>query len=152
MTTDASTPGDLQAPPQPFYPRLAEGVVILLVFFVVAGDPPPLVNVPHYLCRLKPLWNPDWCAGDLFLESTDTQVAFIWTFGWLTRWLSLSATAWIGRIVAWTLLAWAWQRLSWRLVPRHLAAVLSAALFVVLTATAHLAGEWVVGGVEAKCF
>ena len=43
-------------------------------------------------------WNPEWCKGDLFLESTDTQVVFIWLFGWLTRWLSLSATAWVGRI------------------------------------------------------
>jgi hypothetical protein len=42
--------------------------------------------------------------------------------------------------------------LSWRLVPHRLAAVLSATLFVTLNADAHLAGEWVVGGVEAKCF
>ena len=66
-----------------------EVLLIVLVFFVVAGDPPPHVNEPHYLCRLKHFWNPDWCAGDLFLESTDTQVVFIWTFGWVTRWLSL---------------------------------------------------------------
>ncbi len=150
--TDAATPTDMQPPRQPISQRLAEVVLIVLVFFVIAGDPPPHVNEPHYLCRLKHFWNPNWCAGDLFLESTDTQVAFIWTFGWVTRWLSLSATAWVGRCLAWTLLAWAWQRLSWRLVPRRLAAVLSAALFVTLTAVAHLAGEWVVGGVEAKCF
>ena len=110
------------------------------------------MNESHYLCRLKHFWNPEWCTGDLFLESTDTQVVFIWLFGWVTRWLSLSATAWVGRVMAWTLLAWAWQRLSWRLVPRPLAAVLSAALFVTLNDYAHLAGEWVVGGVEAKCF
>ncbi|MEX0642427.1 MAG: DUF6798 domain-containing protein [Pirellulales bacterium] len=149
--TDAVPPTDL-TPRQPLGQRLAEVLLIVLVFFVMAGDPPPGVNEPHYLCRLKHFWNPGWCAGDLFLESTDTQVAFIWAFGWMTRWLSLSATAWVGRAVAWTLLAWAWQRLSWRLVPRRLAAVLSAGLFVTLSALAHLAGEWVVGGVEAKCF
>ena len=70
--------------------RLAEVLLIVLVFFIAAGDPPPHVNESHYLCRLKHFWNPDWCAGDLFLESTDTQVAFIWLFGWVTRWLSLA--------------------------------------------------------------
>ncbi len=132
--------------------RWAEVLLIVLVFFTLAGDPPPHLNESHYLCRLKHYWNPDWCQGDLFLDSADTQLAFIWAFGWVTRWLSLTATAWVGRLLVWTLLAWAWQRLSWRLVPRPLAAVLSAALFVTLTNLAHLAGEWVVGGVEAKCF
>lgn len=132
--------------------RVAEVLLIVLVFFVVGGDPPPHVNEPHYLCRLKHYWNPEWCAGDLFLESADTQVVFIWTFGWVTRWLSLSATAWTGRILAWGFLAWSWQRLSWRVIPRPFAAVLSAAVFVTLISYAHLAGEWVVGGVEAKCF
>ncbi|MEX2315519.1 MAG: DUF6798 domain-containing protein [Pirellulales bacterium] len=131
---------------------LAEVLLILVVFFVVGGEPPPHDNEAHYLCRLKHFWNPQWCPGDLFLESADAQLLFIWTFGWVTRWLSLPATAWVGRVVAWTLLAWAWQRLSWRLVPRPLAAVLSAALFVTLNGLAHLAGEWIVGGVEAKCF
>ncbi len=129
-----------------------EVLLILAVFFVAAGDPPPHVNEAHYLCRLKHYWNPTWCAGDLFLESTDTQLVFIWLFGWLTRFISLTATAWIGRVVAWTAIAWAWQRLSWRVVPRRFAAVLSAALFIGLNYYLNMAGEWVVGGVEAKCF
>jgi hypothetical protein len=110
------------------------------------------VNEAHYLSRLKHYWNPTWCAGDEFLESTDTQLVFIWLFGWLTRFVSLTATAWIGRVVAWVSIAWAWQRLSWRIVPRRFAAVLSAALFIGLNTYLHMAGEWVVGGVEAKCF
>jgi hypothetical protein len=132
--------------------RLAEVFLIVLVFFALAGDPPPNVNESHYLCRLKHYWNPNWCAGDLFLESTDTQTIFIWIFGWITRFVSLPAAAWIGRILAWTLQAWAWQRLSWRILPTPFASVLSAALFVTLNARAQLAGEWVIGGVEAKCF
>ncbi|MEX2310064.1 MAG: DUF6798 domain-containing protein [Pirellulales bacterium] len=132
--------------------RLVEVTLILLMFFAIAGDPPPHVNEAHYLCRLKHYWNPEWCAGDLFLESRDAQLVFVWSFGWVTRFLSLPATAWVGRFIAWTLLAWAWQRLSWRLLPVPLAAVLSAALFVTLNERAHLAGEWIVGGVEAKCF
>jgi hypothetical protein len=77
---------------------------------------------------------------------------FIWAFGWVTRLASLPATAWIGRLLAWAFVAWAWQRLSWRVVPMRFASVLSAALFVTLNAQAQLAGEWVVGGVEAKSF
>ena len=37
-------------------------------------------------------------------------------------------------------------------MPRPLAAVLSAALFLALNYYGQMAGEWVVGGVEAKCF
>ena len=138
--------------PQAAMRQLAEVLLIVLIFFVATGNPTPSVNETHYIARLKHFWNPGWCKGDLFLESTDTQVVFIWIFGWLTRWLSLSATTWVGRIVTWMFLAWSWQRLSWRLVPRPLAAVLSAALFLALNYYGQMAGEWVVGDVEAKCF
>jgi hypothetical protein len=132
--------------------RLAEVLLIVLVFFIFAGDAPPHNNEAHYLSRLKHDWNPAWGAGDLFLDSPEAHWVFTWAFGWVTRWLSLPATAWVGRLVAWTLLAWAWQRLSWRVVPVRLAAVLSATLWITLIRQGHLAGEWVVGGVEAKCF
>ncbi len=138
--------------PQAKSQRLVEIALIMLVFFTLAGDPPPHVNESHYLCRLKHYWDPGWCAGDMFLETSDTQLVFIWAFGWVTRLASLPATAWIGRLLAWAFVAWAWQRLSWRVVPMRFASVLSAALFVTLNAQAQLAGEWVVGGVEAKSF
>jgi uncharacterized protein DUF6798 len=54
--------------------------------------------------------------------------------------------------VAWGLLAWAWQRLSWRVVPVSLASVLAAAIWLALVERANLAGEWIIGGIEAKCF
>jgi hypothetical protein len=153
MATSATNADDRLGPrPQAAYQRAAEVLLIVIVFFSIAGDPPPDVNEAHYLARLKHYWNPEWCAGDLFLESQDAQPLLVWAFGWVTKWLSLTATAWLGRVMAWTLLALAWQRLSWLLAPRPLAAVLSAALFVTLNERAHLAGEWVVGGVEAKCF
>lgn len=153
MTTEVNTggsPDDL--PPLSTRRCLVEVLLIVMVFFIATGDVAPNVNESHYLCRLKHYWDPEWCKGDLFLDSSDTQVLFIWMFGWVTRFVSLTATAWIGRVLAWSLLAWSWQRLSWRLVPRPLASVLSAALFVALNLQLHLAGEWVVGGVEAKCF
>ncbi len=147
-TDETAMPNGRQSPWQ----RAVEVLLIVAVFFIATGDLPPNVNESHYLCRLKHFWDPAWCTGDLFLNSTDTQVVFIWLLGWITRFVSLTATAWIGRVVAWTLLAWTWQRLSWRIIPRPLAAVLSAALFVALNAYGNMAGEWIVGGVEAKCF
>jgi hypothetical protein len=140
------------AVPQKPSQRLLEVLLIVLVFFLATGDPLPNVNETDYVCKLKHYWNPEWCKGDLFLESADTQIAFIWTFGWLTRFASLSVTAWIGRTVAWFFTAWAWQRLSWRIAPRPFMAVLSATLFLALNYYGQVAAEWVVGGVEAKCF
>jgi hypothetical protein len=144
-------PDDNQFSPPPAV-RWGEVLLILTVFFALAGEPVPHVNEPHYLGRMKHFWDPAWGAGDLFLESPDAHGLFVWAFGWATKYLSLSATAWTGRILVWTLLAWAWQRLSWRIVAVPLASVLTAALWVSLTEMAHLAGEWVLGGVEAKCF
>jgi hypothetical protein len=131
---------------------LVEVLLIVVVFAAATGDPPPHVNEAHYLSRLKHYWDPTWCQGDIFLQSPDTQLAFIWLFGWVTRLVSLTATAWIGRAIAWATIAWAWQQLSWRIVPRRFAAVLSASVFIGLNYYFHMAGEWVVGGVEAKCF
>src|SRR4051812_11049746 len=152
MASDEINQPTAPPPRQPAIRQLAEVLLIVLIFFIATGDPTPSVNETHYIARLKHFWNPEWCKGDLFLGSPDTQVVFIWLFGWLTRWFSLSATTWICRTVAWLFVAWSWQRLSWRLVPRPLAAALSAALFLALNNYGQMAGEWVVGGVEAKCF
>jgi hypothetical protein len=125
---------------------------IFLVFFLFAGALPPDVGESHYLVKAKHYWQPEWCAGDLFLESRDAHATFNWVFGWVTRFSSLAATAWIGRAVIWLLLAWSWRRLSWAVVPRPLVSLLSAGLMLALLRHGHLAGEWIVGGVEAKGF
>lgn len=130
----------------------AEVALILAVFFIHAGQPVPDNNEPHYLCKAQHYWDAVWCDEDFFLESADAHLVFYWTFGWITQVVSLPAAAWIGRLLTWGLLAWAWRRLSWRVVPKPLIAVLTAALFVTLSYRCELAGEWVVGGVEAKGF
>ncbi len=135
---------------QPSSQAAVEVLLILLVFFLYAGWLPPDVNEAHYLTKAKHYWQPDWCAGDLFLESAKAHLMFYWTLGWLTLGLPLPAVAWIGRLVTWLGLAWAWQRLSFALVPRAWIAVLSASLVVLLTRRFHMAGEWLIGGVEAK--
>jgi hypothetical protein len=128
--------------------------VLLIVSFCysLAASPPPGVGESHYLAKAKHYWNPAWCEGDLFLESADAHQIFYWTFGWVTRFASLSTTAWIGRFVTWGLLAWSWQRLSTAIVPRAFVSVISAGLMLALLRWFHMAGEWIVGGVEAKGF
>lgn len=126
--------------------------LIFLVFFIQAAWPVPEVNEPHYLGKARHYWDPSWCTDDFLCQSADAHQVFYWTFGWLSRWLSLPALAWVGRVLTWGLLAWAWRRLSVALVPGFLFSVVSAALFVTFNERLQMAGEWVVGGVEAKGF
>jgi hypothetical protein len=125
---------------------------VFLLFFVFAGSPPPDVGEAHYLAKARHYWDPAWCRGDVFLESRDAHAVFYWTFGWVTRLVSLEAAAWIGRGVTWLLLAWSWQRLSVAIAPQRLMAILTAGLMLVFIRWFHMAGEWIVGGVEAKSF
>lgn len=128
----------------------AEILLVFLIFFVFAGWPPPDLNEAHYLAKAKHFWNSQWCPRDQFLQSADAHLVFYWTLGWLTRVLPLPAVAWIGRIVTWALLAVSWRRLSYTVVPVRGFGILSAALAICLWSRCHMAGEWVVGGVEAK--
>lgn len=133
-----------------FWRAGADALAILAVFWLVAGWPPPDPNEAHYLCRAKHFWNPSWIPSDFFLDSHDTHRVFYFACGWLTRLVSLPATAWIGRFGCWLLLAIGWRRLSWTLAPRPGFAILSAALYALLVEHGHMAGEWVIGGFEAK--
>ncbi|MFW6170048.1 MAG: DUF6798 domain-containing protein [Planctomycetota bacterium] len=127
-----------------------EIVAILGLVFVYAGSPPPGVNEAHYLTKAKHYWNPSWCGEDVFLDSLYPHLAFYWLFGWITLFASLPTTAWIGRLIVWSLFATAWQRLSWSVLPQRFASLGTAALFLLFVERFHLAGEWAVGGIEAK--
>ncbi len=131
---------------------LVETALVFLVFFLQGAWPVPEVNEPYYLGKAIHYWNPAWAAGDFFLESADAHQVFYFTFGWLALLLPPLAFAWVGRLLTWGLLAWGWRRLSTALLPRSGWAVLTAALFVGLMERFHMAGEWVVGGVESKGF
>ena len=121
-----------------------------LLFFVYAGTPSPDVNEAHYLAKAKHYWDPAWCGTDLFLASADAHAAFYAVFGWPSLWVSLPVVTWLGRLLVWGLIAWGWQRLSWSILPRRYVSLLSAAWFLVLVDYCHLAGEWAIGGLEAK--
>ncbi len=86
------------------------------------------------------------------MGTPNTHRVFCFTFGWLSLCLGPTALVWTGRILTWGLLAWAWRRLSFAVVPRPWYSVLTAALFVCLMERCQMAGEWVIGGVEAKGF
>lgn len=131
---------------------LTEIALVFLVFLIQGAAPVPEVNEPYYLGKAIHYWNPDWGASDFFLDSADTHLVFYYAFGWQSLVLSPSVLAWTGRLLTWALLAWAWQRLSFTLVPRPWWSVLTAGLLVMLVERCHMAGEWIIGGVEAKGF
>ena len=131
---------------------LAEISLIFAVFFVHGAWPVPDVNGSYYLGKAIHFWNPGWVSGDFFLETADTHEVFYLTFGWLALWLSPTVLAWTGRLLTWALMAWAWRRMSHVYLPQHWASVVTAAVFVCLLDHCHMAGEWVIGGVEAKGF
>jgi len=129
-----------------------EIALIFAVFFLQGAWPVPDVNEPYYLGKAIHYWNPDWLRGDFFMESSDSHQVFYMTFGWLSLCLSQEHLAWTGRILTWLLLAWTWRRLSVAVIPRPWCSVLTAALFAGLMEHCHMAGEWVIGGIEAKGF
>jgi len=124
--------------------------LILLVFYLNSGWGVPDNNEAHYLGKARHYWDPTFCAGDAFFESAHTHQVFYALLGWWTLYLPLPAVAWIGRLLTWALMAVGWQRLSWRLVPRAWWSVFSAALMIALQERCQVAGEWLVGGFEAK--
>ncbi|MEX1041440.1 MAG: DUF6798 domain-containing protein [Pirellulaceae bacterium] len=136
----------------PWSRRWLEVGLIFALIVVWAGVQPPNVNEAHYLTKAKHYWNPDFGPGDHFLSSSDAHLTFYWSLGWLTQWLSLSATAWVGRIVCWGMLAASWQRLSYLLLPRAWLSLLTAGVTFAGIDYGHMAGEWLIGGVEAKGF
>jgi len=149
-TGSDTAPADPPGQPQRF--RWLQCVLVLVLFLAYSAwcRPVPSVNEPHYLTKAKHYWQPEWCAGDFFLDSSNPHLVFYQTIGALTQWLTFPEAAWVGRIIALTLLAWGWTRLLSRLSPIRGAAVGTAALFLLLQALGNFSGEWLVGGVESK--
>lgn len=125
-------------------------VALICVFFIYAGDPPPGVNEAHYLVKAKNFWDPNYLANDLFASSKKAHVVFDVLWGWPTRRVSLQTTAWLGRIVGWLILAGGLVRLTNVIFQRAWPALLIAMLWIAGVRYGNLAGEWIVGGIEAK--
>ncbi|MEW4561266.1 DUF6798 domain-containing protein [Bremerella sp. JC770] len=149
------TPSEPQEADQPqtmTSTRWIEFWLIVLLFFLLVGPLTPEVNEPHYLSKARHYWNPAWCPDDHFLNSGDAHGVFYWSFGWLTTLVSFPVAAWIGRFICWIAIAYSWQRMIAKIDPRPwigLYAIIAGAIGIIYL---HMAGEWLIGGVEAKCF
>ena len=130
--------------------RALEVLLLVTLFFIYAGDSAPMVNEAHYLVKAKNYWDPGWCSQDMFVASDKVHTTFYVLFGWPTKYFSLTQTAWLGRLVGWVLLAIGLQRLSWGLFRQSFVSLAVAVLWIAGVEYGNLAGEWVVGGIEAK--
>jgi hypothetical protein len=130
--------------------RILEIGAIFMVLSCLTHSPPPDVNEAHYLTKAKHFWNSEYCPHDLFLNSASAHWLFYLTFGWLSLFMSLDNLAWTGRALVNLLMAAGWQNLSWNILPRKGFSLFTLIVFFFLNHSFHLAGEWVIGGFEAK--
>ncbi len=151
---DEALPGRLPTakPRRRFRQAALEVGLVFAIFFIQGATPAPDVNEPYYVGKAVHYWNPDWIAGDFFLETPDAHKVFYFLFGWPGRWVEPEVLAWTGRVITWLLLAWAWCQVSRALIGLGWLSLLSAMLFVLLQEHGQMAGEWVIGGVEGKGF
>lgn len=152
MTTSPSPTDDSPAPQSGAFGRMAcvaEVLAVLAIFVAQGAWPVPDVNEAHYLGKARSFWDPSWIEDDFFLDSADSHLVFYVAVGPLAR-LPLETFAWVGRLMTWLLLAAAWTRLNRTVLGRAWLAPFSAALFLLLHHWGEMAGEWIVGGFEAK--
>jgi hypothetical protein len=127
--------------------------VILLLFLGISLQgawPVPDVNESHYVAKMIRYWNKDWVENDPFLESANAHPFFYTVFGWPSRALDADVFTWVGRLVGWFLLSCGWYALAAPLVKSSSKILLSGILFTCLQERFNIAGEWIVGGLEAK--
>ena len=136
--------------PNPIWGRI-EWVVVFAIL-ILWGGPLPGVNETHYLTRAKGFWDASYCPGDLFIHAPVSHWCFYAGFGWLTQFLSLESVAWFGRILIAILFGTFWLRLARNLLNIPFFGFTSILLFLILNDRFHLAGEWVIGGIESKSF
>ena len=133
--------------------RAAAQILLTLAVFAAAGAwPAPDVNEAVYLTKARHRADSTWCRGDFFLETPDAHGVFFAAFGPLAAAVPLDTAAWIGRGLGWLALAVGFWHAIVPLVAPAWARVVAAALFSVAVRFTHAAGEWVIGGCEAKVF
>ncbi len=146
-STDASP-----LPSRSVYLPVFLAVCCSFLLYSAIAAPVPAVNEPHYLCKAKHYWQPDWCANDFFLQSANAHAVFYATVGSLTQWLSLDQSAWLGRVFAILVLTGGWCSLLAALAQCRWFALHVCWLFLALASCGNFSGEWLVGGVEGKVF
>jgi hypothetical protein len=131
---------------------VAEIAAVLAIFAAAGAWPTPDVNESHYLTKARHFVDPSWCAGDFFLESSAAHGLFYRLMGPLAATTSLELAAWIGRWLGWLSLAIGFRHAVRPLLTTTAARVLAAAVFSLASQHTTAAGEWMIGGCEAKVF
>lgn len=131
---------------------LVEVAAILGLFAAAGAWPAPDVNETAYLTKARHWADPSWCRGDFFLETPDAHGIFYRLLGPLAAALPLEQAAWIGRWLGWLALAVGFRHAVVPLLPATWPRIIAAALFSLALRHTTAAGEWVIGGCEAKVF
>ncbi len=143
---------------------LVEILAIAAIFAAAGAWPVPDVNEAVYLTKARRAADPRWGAGDFFLESPDAHGVFYFLIGPLAAGLPLETAAWLGRIAGWLALAVGFRHLAAQLLTAGptgglpdagrgtWALLVAAAVFSLALRQTTAAGEWVIGGCEAKVF
>ncbi|MFM9059743.1 MAG: DUF6798 domain-containing protein [Planctomycetaceae bacterium] len=125
---------------------------IALLFAAAGAWPAPDTNEAHFLTKARYAADPAWCRGDFFLESADAHRVFYMLFGPLAAAVPLDTAAWIGRGLGWLAVAVGFRHAIVPLVTTTWGRIAAAALFSLALRFTTAAGEWVIGGCEAKVF
>lgn len=152
--SELNSPGVLPAKSADFQRRMGTLIVLFASFLACSfiRTPIPAVNEPHYLAKAKHFWDPDWCRGDLFLESSNPHFVYYTVVGSLTTILTLEQTAAIARVAGLLILAVGFQSLLSTALRTCSSVVWATWFFLGFSAIGNFSGEWVVGGIEGKVF
>jgi len=131
---------------------IGEWLLITAVFAAAGAWPVPDVNEAHYLTKARHAFDPSWCGGDFFLESQGAHGLFFRLLGPLAGTLPLTTAAWIGRWAGWLFLAAGFRHAVRPLLVTAGQRLLAAALCSLAVRSTTMAGEWLIGGCEAKVF
>jgi len=151
-TTSAARPHDFGSSAGGGTRAILEVAAILAVFAAAGAWPVPDVNETAYLTKARHYADPAWCRGDFFLETPDAHGVFYMLLGPLAAAVSLEQAAWVGRWLGWLALAVGFRHAAAPLVAGPWPRIIAAALFSLALRHTTAAGEWVIGGCEAKVF
>ena len=126
-------------------------LLLLAVFVNRAGDHIPTGNEYVYLLYVFKAWHPAFLATDwTFQEPTAGHAFFNHAVGWMTRLMSMEATACVGRVVCWVACYVPLLRIGRRYgLPPWLS--FFGVLLWVAQRQSFVTEDWVVGSFEAKC-
>lgn len=126
-------------------------VLCTVILFCCAGNLPPDVNESHYIPKAKHFWDRGFITGeDLFMQSVNSHWLASAFAGLAARTMELSSVAWMGRLVSWLLMAFAWIRFCRAAEIPPVLRPLGLMAWFLWNHYGNWAGEWFVGGFEAK--